>query len=255
MLESLKPLLQIQELDMKMLRLMRIKRERQKELKQIEDLRKDLHDQVKEKEVEVTKLGSDISLLEEKTTTFATKLKALEDRQGQIKKLEEFNALTQEMTSTERERVATEQKISDLTDRKTLEEELLHKIKESLDHSEVNSIALEKEIEASIVLINEEGSLLKAERDAIATMSDVDLLRIYERLLRNKKDRVIVAVENRACSGCHIALTAQHENSVRKGENIIFCEHCSRLHYWPEVVEVEGAADVTKRRRRRVAST
>jgi len=240
---------------MKMLRLMRIKRDRQKELKQIEDLRKDLHDQVKEKETEVEKLTAEISSLEQKIEEIAQKLKGLEERQSQIKKIEEFNALTQEMTGTERERVTAEQKVSDLTDKKNMEEELLEKIKESLETSEANSIALEKEIQASILLINQEGSQLKEERDAIATTTDPDTLHIYERLLRNKKDRVIVPVENRACSGCHIALTAQHENIVRKGENLIFCEHCSRIHYWQEAEAIEGTPSETKRRRRRVAST
>ena len=47
-------------------------------------------------------------------------------------------------------------------------------------------------------------------------------------------------------------LTAQHENLVRKGENLVFCEHCSRIHYWQESEALEGTAVATKRRRRRV---
>jgi len=43
MQEGLKDILDIQELDMKMIRLMRVKKERQKEIQQIEDLRKELH--------------------------------------------------------------------------------------------------------------------------------------------------------------------------------------------------------------------
>ncbi|KKL17766.1 hypothetical protein LCGC14_2482250 [marine sediment metagenome] len=60
-------------------------------------------------------------------------------------------------------------------------------------------------------------------------------------------------MENRTCSGCHIALTAQHENSVRKGERLIFCEHCSRILFWQESEDLEGLAVATKRRRRRKA--
>lgn len=255
MQEFLKPLIEIQELDMKMIRLMRIKRDRKKELKQIEDLRKELHDQLNEKKEEIAGLDKEVRLQEGKIDDLAEKLKGLEGRQSQIKKIEEFNALTQEMTNTERERIAIEQKISDLADRKSMEEELLEKITESLKTSEESSIALEKEIQLSIDLINTEGLQLKEQRDAMAINADPDTLRIYERLLRNKKDRVIVPIENRNCSGCHISLTAQHENIVRKGENLIFCEHCSRIHFWQEAEELEGAAAGTKRRRRRVAST
>lgn len=254
MLESLKPIIEIQELDMKMVRLMRVKRERQKELKQIEELRADLHGELKAKEVEVEEIGKQIRQKENRISEIGEKLKALEGRQGSIKKVEEFNALTQEMTATERERVTEEQKISDLVDAKAAEEELLQKIRDSLKTSEASSIALEKEIQASIDLINVEGAQLKLERDALAQNADTDILRIYERLLRNKKDRVVVPIENRNCSGCHISLTAQHENIVRKGENLVFCEHCSRIHYWQEAEVAEGAAATTKRRRRKVAT-
>jgi hypothetical protein len=41
---------------------------------------------------------------------------------------------------------------------------------------------------------------------------------------------------------------------VRKGENLVFCEHCSRLHYWQESEAVEGTSVATKRRRRRLAN-
>jgi len=110
---------------------------------------------------------------------------------------------------------------------------------------------LEREIQSSIKLINDEGSGLKIQRDELAKKANPEVLSIYEKLLRNKRDRVVVPIENRTCSGCHIVLTAQHENLVRKGENLIFCEHCSRIHYWLESEALEGTAAATTRRRRR----
>ncbi len=254
MQEKLKPILEVQELDMKMLRLMRIKRERQKELKQIEDLRSDLHLQMKEKEEEIKGISAMINTQEGRIEDIAEKLKKLEAHQTTIKKVEDFNALTQEMTGAERERVNVEQKIADLIEHRSTEQELLEKIRESLATSEESSIALEKEIQSGINLINQEGSALKEQRDQIAANADSDTLRIYDRLLRNKKDRVLVPIQNRTCNGCHIALTAQHENLVRKGENLVYCEHCSRIHFWQESESLEGTAVATKRRRRRLAS-
>lgn len=253
MQESLRPILDIQELDMKMIRLMRVRNERQKELGQIEALRTELHLQLTEKEKEITELGKHIQTYEQKIQDINAKSKKLESQQTSIKKVDEFNALTQEMTQAERERVATEQKVSDLVDKRNAEEEILEKIRESLKASEASSLALEKEIQLSIRLINEEGSGLKKERDMLAAKANPEVLQIYERLLRNKKDRVVVPIENRTCSGCHIVLTAQHENLVRKGENLVFCEHCSRVHYWQDSEAVEGTTVATKRRRKRAA--
>lgn len=254
MLEDLKEILNIQELDMKMLRLLRVKKERLKELQQIEDLRKELRQQLIDKQVEIEELGKNIQTLEQKIQEIVARSKKLEQQQSSVKKADEFNALTQEMTQAERERISIEQKVSDLVDKRSAEEELLEKIRESLQTSEESSLTLEREIQSSIQMINEEGSGLKLKRDEMAKNAQPETLAIYEKLLRNKKDRVIVPIENRTCSGCHIVLTAQHENLVRKGENLIFCEHCSRIHYWQENEALEGTASGSRRRRRRTVN-
>lgn len=251
--ESINQILEIQELDMKMLRLLRIKKERQKELEQIEQLRKELHEQVSSKEREIEQFNQTIQTQEQKIQEINAKIKRFEAQQASVKKVDEFNALTQEMTATERERIAVEQRVSDVVDKKVAEEELLEKIRESLKISEASSLALESEIRDSIKLINEEGSSLKEQRDRLIPSADGELLQFYERLLRNKRDRVIVPIENRACGGCHIVLTPQHENLVRKGNNLVFCEHCSRIHYWLEAQIPEGV-EAPRRRRRRLAN-
>ncbi|MDJ0651736.1 MAG: C4-type zinc ribbon domain-containing protein [Simkaniaceae bacterium] len=250
MQRRLKPLLDIQELDIKMIRLMRVKKQRQRELKQIESLRTELKEQLKLKEEEIKEIEPQVNGLEEKIQTLTDKYKKLESQQASVKKVEEFNALIQEMTTVEREKIALETQTSNILDRKSAEEEILEKIKENLAVSETNSLELEKDIRSSIDQINTEGQKLKAEKDQIVVNADPEILKIYERLLRNKRDRVIVSIENRSCSGCHIALTLQHENLVRKGESIAFCEHCSRIHYWEESKVVEGATAQPRRRRR-----
>jgi predicted nucleic acid-binding Zn-ribbon protein len=158
------------------------------------------------------------------------------------------------MTASERERTATEHITSDLIDKRNLEEEILGKIKDSLQQSEESSRNLENEIKESIRLINIEGKELKAAREELAKTADPEIMKIYQRLLNNKKDRVVVPIENRTCAGCHIALTAQHENVVRRGERLVFCEHCSRIHYWQDSEAIEGTAVATKRRRRKQVS-
>ena len=57
MLPSLKVVLDIQELDMKMIRLMRLKKERLKELEHIDSLRQELTKQQSDKEIEIADLN------------------------------------------------------------------------------------------------------------------------------------------------------------------------------------------------------
>jgi uncharacterized protein len=251
MLAELKTILDIQEIDMKMIRLLRLRKERMKEIEQIDALRTELGVQLEEKNKEVTALTLEIQVLEEKIQETNSRIKKLEAQQGSVKKVDEFNALTQEITQAERERINLEHKVSDLVDRKNAEEEILVKIRDSLEASEASSKALQEEIRSTLEEIQSEGHALYEEREGIVKTADLGVLKIYERLLHNKKDRVIVPIENRICSGCHIALTAQHENIVRKSDNLVFCEHCSRIHYWPESEAVIEAEDTGKRRRKR----
>ncbi len=251
MLEVLKKILDIQELDMKMIRLIRLKKERQKELKKLGRIKDDLRGQVEGKEEEIMKIKSDIKLMELEVEEINEKIKKLESQQNAIKKVDEFNALTHEISGAEKQRHAKEQVLSDQYDRLAAEEDVLKSLQESLDQTIANSKELEEEIFESIRQINEEGRQIKVERDEMTKEADPDTLKIYDRLLRNKKNRVVVPIENRCCSGCHITLTAQDENLVRKGERLVFCEHCSRIHYWQESEKLEGTtAAPTKRRRR-----
>jgi len=251
MLDSLKMILEIQELDMKMIQLMHLKRQRQKELNQIHSNKNSLTERVSGKEAEILELKKLIRLAEGDHTEILAKIKKLESQQNAIKKVDEYNAITHEISAADRERLTKEQRLSDFYDKLAAEEDVLNSLNENLATASESSLVLEGEIHDSIRQINDEGRVLKEERDALVNKADPDVFKIYERLLSNKKDRVVVPLENRCCSGCHIMLTAQHENLVRRGERLVFCEHCSRIHYWQESKAIEDTVVATKQRRRR----
>jgi predicted nucleic acid-binding Zn-ribbon protein len=259
MLKLLTKIIEIQDRDIKMIRLMRLKRERQKELDNIQSIKNDCHHQLMIKESEIMDLKRAIRHGELDVEEAAAKVKRLEEQQNAVKKVDEFNSLSREIAGSERDKTSKELKLSDLIDNLSEEEEVLGSLKETLESTTENSKAIEDEIKESIGQINAEGRGLKSERDKLTVGADPEVLPIYERLLKNKKDRVIVPIEDRTCSGCHIVLTAQHENMVRKGERLVFCEHCSRIHYWPEprleVSDAKEESEGPKRRRRRSSAT
>lgn len=249
--DDLSLILDIQELDMQMLQLMRLKRERKRELENINAIKSDLSIQIKTKDSDVLELKTLIKIGEDELKEIQERLKELEHKQSAVKKVDEFNALSHEMSQADKQRALKEQNLSDLMDKLAQEEEILKNIKESLSSTAESSKVLEEEIRTRIEEINKEGSLIKKKRDDLVLESPPEIFAIYERLLRNKKDRVVVPIENRTCSGCHIQLTAQDENLVRKAERLIFCEHCSRILYWPQVEEAEQAGPTTVKGRRR----
>lgn len=253
MQDTLQSFLAIQELDIKMIRLMRVKKEHQKELTKIQSLKTDIRKKIQEKEAEMETLKNQIREGEIRIQEISEHITKLENQQAAVKKMDEFNALTQEMTSANKERRVLEHQLSDLMDKQASSEDLIVSLRDNLTSTEDSSCAIEKEICESIKKINEEGSALLSERTALKEAMAPELFHIYERLLNNKKDRVVVPIENRVCSGCHIVLTPQHENLVRKKDRLVFCEHCSRILYWQETSATSSDATSTKRRRRRFA--
>jgi predicted nucleic acid-binding Zn-ribbon protein len=255
MQESFHVILNIQELDINMIRLMRVKKDRQRELIKIQTLNTDIQRQVADKESQITEIKKEIRMGETQIREIQEKVAKLEAQQAAVKKMDEFNALTHEMTHTGRERTAVEQRLSDLMDKLAAEEDLLVTLRDNLKSTQENSEAIEKEIHESIEKINEEGKALLAQREDLKAQVEPEIFKIYERLLKNKKDRVVVPIEQRTCSGCHIVLTPQHENLVRKGDRLVFCEHCSRILFWQEApAPAEGEAQAPRRRRRRVTA-
>lgn len=251
--DALQSILAIQELDIKMIRLMRVKKEHQNELAKIQALKTDIRRKVEEKEQEMEKLKDQIKGGEKRIQEISDQINKLENQQAAVKKMDEFNALTQEMTAANKERRTLEHQLSDLMDKQAGSEDLLISLKESLSSTENSSSAIEEEIRENIRKINEEGRSLLSQRTQLKETTDPELFSVYERLLNNKKDRVVVPIENRVCSGCHIALTPQHENLVRKQDHLVFCEHCSRIFYWQELQAPSAEGATTKRRRRRTA--
>jgi predicted nucleic acid-binding Zn-ribbon protein len=63
---------------------------------------------------------------------------------------------------------------------------------------------------------------------------DPEVLFKFERIIRNKMGRGIVAIKSGVCTGCHMILPAQFANLVRLGEEIVFCPYCSRILFYEE---------------------
>ena len=106
MLNALKVILEIQELDMKMIQLMHLKRQRQKELETINANKTSLGQRVADKEIEITEIKKLIRLAEGDHSEIVAKIKKLESQQNAIKKVDEYNAITHEISAADREGTA-----------------------------------------------------------------------------------------------------------------------------------------------------
>ena len=91
-----------------------------------------------------------------------------------------------------------------------------------------------KGIEANISGKKEQIARLEKEEQDLNQGLDPEVLFKFERIIRNKMGRGIVAIKGGVCMGCHMVLPIQFTNLVRQGEAIVFCPYCSRILFYEE---------------------
>ncbi|MFL6374121.1 MAG: zinc ribbon domain-containing protein [Pyrinomonadaceae bacterium] len=110
--------------------------------------------------------------------------------------------------------------------------------KELEDRSEEIS-TLDSKRQAALAEFDAQLAAEKAEFDAqtahrakgFATLPD-KLAAAYNRLAQRSRDGIAVAeVVNGACSACHMSLRPQAMVEVKKGQDIVTCESCTRILY------------------------
>jgi predicted nucleic acid-binding Zn-ribbon protein len=150
--------------------------------------------------------------------------------------------------STQREYEALDKEIKDASEKEAQYRKDLHreeKILSELDEQLKSSAALieqqeadlaegQKGIQAEIAEKNKQVIVLQEKENKINPDLDQEVLFKFERIIRNKMGRGIVAIKGGVCMGCHMILPAQFANTVREGEEIVFCPYCSRILFYEE---------------------
>jgi hypothetical protein len=151
--------------------------------------------------------------------------------------------------TTHREYEALDKEIRDAT-------ELEQQIRRDLQKEEKNLAELNENLKQDEQLIgNQEAELntgkaslaneienyksqlqdLTVQESEITPSIDPEIIFKFERIIKSKQNKGIVAVRGNVCDGCHMILPAQFANEVRAGEDIVFCPYCSRILYFQEV--------------------
>jgi len=103
-----------------------------------------------------------------------------------------------------------------------------------IDQQEADLAERRKSIEMEVASKLAQMKELSEEEKKLSSDLDPDILFKFERIIRNKMGRGIVALKNGVCMGCHMILPAQFANNVRLGEEIVFCPYCSRILFYEE---------------------
>ena len=177
-------------------------------------------------------LESKKKMLEIEIKTAEEKIGKYRTQQSQVRKNDEYQALTHEIDTTQ-------------TAIGTLEEQeiavmlIIDEAKKRFDTAEAE---LKKNIsghEARIRTLREHETQLGAEStaaqaEAVAARPAVPpaYLKIYDRVATKPGHPVCVTVNGGRCGGCHLKVPTHIEVMARKGSEIATCDQCGRILYW-----------------------
>jgi predicted nucleic acid-binding Zn-ribbon protein len=180
---------------------------------------------LKEKEVERSELDTEIKSKEEAIARFRT-------QQLEVKKNDEYRALTHQIEQTEQE-------ISDLEERGI---ELLLEIDETSETFQEEKATIDARIveeKNQISLLSEREVNLKASIDeakavveTARSVVDENYLSHYDRVKKlSKRPPYVVRIEAHKCGGCHLRVSNEVNGSALVAGEPHFCDQCARMVY------------------------
>ena len=221
------------------------------QLDELEELRGDLPNMVRELEEKINGLVSDI---EAKEIEQKASLQSREENEDEIEKLKEnqkkfkaqlyqvrnnkeYDALTKEIDHTEEQINKLETDNNSLADKSKILSQEIEEISPKVD--ELKNELKDKEADLKeIIKANErEETKLLSERKKIEGEVKKNDLSSYSRIRKAKKGLAVATIKRSACSGCHNIVPSQRQLEIRRNNKLFYCEYCGRILVSSEISE------------------
>ena len=226
--EQLKALIRLQHIDSRIDQIEKLRGDLPDEIRDLEDEREGLEtriEKLKQEEVdnEVAKRKGGLDIEEAEML-----IKKYEEQQLQVRNNREYDALTKEIESQKQRIVDAQNKIQEIGDNAEGHTLAIEAAQARLD--ELDEILKSKQTDLKEVLddTKQEQGALQSKRDKAAEEVDARYLRAYGRLRNRLRDgRAVVPLERGAAAG--FAVPPQRQVEIRQGNRIVACEHTGRI--------------------------
>lgn len=181
---------------------------------------------------------SKLQALEVQRNDLDTQVGSAEDRiskyktqQLQVKKNEEFQALTHEIEILEKQISEWEEaeialmldidsEAAEYGKRESVYDSVIAKIQGQIEQLKEKSLELEQQLLGA-----------KARFKAAKVAVESNFFNAYDRLASQIRLPVVVPVEEQKCCGCHLRISNDSWEQARKGERLTTCDNCGRIIY------------------------
>jgi predicted nucleic acid-binding Zn-ribbon protein len=184
---------------------------------------------VRHKEMEATQMHLQLEI-----DSAIERVKELKGKQAQVKKNQEYQALTHEIKQAEinleKQKHALVQKKEDSKENDEQMEALQQKIETDKEALLSKARDARKPLQEFQTKLNR----CKKIRQELTRDIKPDALELYARLMKTRAPRAVVTANGNVCSGCNINLPPQVVGDIMKADRLVICENCARILYIAE---------------------
>ncbi|HEY6007059.1 MAG TPA: C4-type zinc ribbon domain-containing protein [Geobacteraceae bacterium] len=153
-----------------------------------------------------------------------------EARLKEIKTQKEYQAVSKEISSAKKLKQELEEQILQKLGSAEEIRAAIVVMETDLKALEENCEAQKAELAAKVAQLDSEVAADSAAREAAVKSLPASVLKRYKTLREQRRGVAVVEARDGSCFGCNMQLPPQLYNSLFRGDDLITCPHCQRVH-------------------------
>lgn len=181
--------------------------------------------------------------LEKDVALVDSRLARFDDHKAAVKTNQEYTALLHEIATAKSEKDALEEKILLLMDEADTLAAALTSAETALAGATSQGEQTRVALAAERAALDSELARLAAERTKAAAAAPAAVLAKYQQLLKQRRGLAVASMTGDICSACHVRLRPHVTQLVRRNDDVVQCESCQRILFFPATVTPGASSD------------
>ena len=228
--EKLDALINLQQIDSEIDRLLTVRGELPLEVEDLEDELHGLQKRIDNLSQEIEDIETEISDRKNGQKDAQAAILSYKEKQNNVRNNREFESIAKEIEFQELEIKVLEKKAKEAAYRLEKKQEVLTEAKEKFALREQDLEVKKQELDAIVAETQKDEEKLIKKSEKAKKQIDDHLIVAYDRLRSNAKNGLaVVPIDRDSCGGCFNRIPPQRQIDIESRKKIIVCEHCGRI--------------------------
>lgn len=230
--QVLKQLIELQELDSRLMHLESLKGDLPHQVSLLREELEQSKNELVEKEDKIRVYKRERGIVEMEIKALEGRKQKYESQLFQVKTNREYDAVTHEIESVKDQTAVKEGRILELMDLEDETDQAIETLGEKIQMMEGRLREKEKQLKEKLAETEKDEAFLNDRRDKVHRTLTPRILSTYDRIRNAKKGYAVAPVINRACGGCFKSLPPQRILEIKQMNKLYLCEVCGRILVW-----------------------